>query len=1012
VASRLTSSRFVGRQGELAELELAFSDAAAGHPGVILLGGDSGVGKTRLTAELEAALSAGTTSTGERLPDGALLLRGECLEQGDGELPFAPLIGALRPLVRAQDPVLERLSPGSRARLAQLLPSLGAPVPERNDMGPDSGTSGGQLQLFEALLELLDLLSRNQPLLLVIEDAHWADRATRSFIAFLSRALRAERVLVLLTYRTDELHRRHPLRPLLAELDRAEHARRIELAPFDRAELAEALADILGRAPEPRLIERLLDRTEGNPLFVEELLAAGLDGRGAAPQSLNDAFMLRIERLSAPAQQVARAVAVGVRIDEPTIGEVTQVQGLALNTALREAITEHVLETTDDDRLQFRHALLREALYDDLLPGERGELHLRLARSLEGRSDAACVEDDVERIARIATHYAAAGDQPAALRAAITAAEKAARVQAYGDVADLLERALELWPRVEQAEALTGIDHTELIYRTAAMHGLDGNYGRTEQLLNQGLAAIDPEAEPAQAGRLLAYLSRAQWKLNRGTEGLDTAERALALLGPQAGRDRISLQAWLAHTRVLRGQYREAVRDGEEALASARSDGDTIVISQIIHTLGMAYAALGEVDRGVDLVEEAMELARREDDIDEIATGYANLADMLNLAGRTAQARALIETGLAQTPMAVRRSYRWMRLTRCQLALEAGDMAVARVELQRSADSYDGTARIFRLMCEAQFTLDRGEHAEARDVLASLEPLVRVTAEPQWHGWYGSILAELCRREGTLEEARAAVQRALDELEVCTDDVMRIASVSAAGARIEADFAVRARDLRDPEAERDALLRAEIHFDRLGAAAQDGGPVEAAWLAGGRADLARAAGAEEAAELWADAVVSFDALERAQPAAMARWRHAEALVGLDQREAAAAAAGTALEITRALGADWLTGELEALTARARLRPPQPAGGPDRPPAQDKPAELPFGLTERESQVLALLAQGATNRQIGTTLYMAEKTASVHVSRILAKLGVHSRTQAAAVAHRMHLAGVGGAPEPV
>ncbi len=1008
MASRLTSSRFIGRQGELAELELAFCEAAAGHPGVILLGGDSGVGKTRLTAELEAALSAGTRSTGERLDHGALLLRGECLEQGDGELPFAPLIGALRPLVRAQDPVLDQLSAGSRSRLAQLLPSLGAPAPERNDLGPDSGgSSGGQLQLFEALLELLDRLAAGQPLLLVIEDAHWADRATRSFIAFLCRALRAERMLVLLTYRTDELHRRHPLRPLLAELDRAEHARRIELAPFDRAELAEALADILGRAPEPHLIERLLDRTEGNPLFVEELLAAGLDGRGAAPQSLNDAFMLRIERLDAAAQQVARVVAVGVRVDEPTIGEVTGIHGPALNAALREATGEHVLETTEDDRLQFRHALLREALYDDLLPGERGDLHLALARALEGHSEAACVEDDVERIARIATHYAAAGDQPAALRAAITAAEKAARVQAYGDVADLLERALELWPRVEHAEALTGIDRTELIYRTAAMHGLDGNYGRTEQLLKQGLAGLDAAAEPARAGHLLAYLSRAQWKLNRGAEGLATAERALALLPPGDSRDRLSLQAWLAHTRVLRGQYREAVRDGEEALASARDAGSRIVISQVIHTLGMAYAALGQVDRGVELVEEAMEIARREGDIDELATGYSNLADMLHLAGRTHQARELIETGLAQTPMAVRRSYRWMRLTRCQLALEAGDATVARAELQRSADSYDGTARIFRLMCEAQLTLDSGEHAATREVLASVEPLVQVTAEPQWHGWYGSVAAELCRREGDLEGARAAVQRALDELEVCTDDVMRIASVSAAGARIEADFAVRARDLRDAEAEADARLRAEIHLDRLTAAAQDGGPVEAAWLAGGRADLARATDAPDAAERWAEAAAGFAALERAHPAALARWREAEALVARDEREAAAARVLAALAVTRALGADWLTGELEALRARARLRAAEPAGGPDRPPAQEKPAEAPFGLTEREAQVLALLAQGATNRQIGAALYMAEKTASVHVSRILAKLGVHSRTQAAAVAHRMHLVGVSG-----
>ncbi len=1001
VPSRLTSSRFVGRQGELAELELAFCDAAAGRPSVILLGGDSGVGKTRLTAELEAAIVGGGARNGSRLPEQALVLAGECLEQGDGELPYAPLIGALRPLVRAKDPVLDELSPGSRSRLAQLLPSLGAAAPERNDLGSDSNVaSGGQVQLFEALLELLDLLSHRQPLLLVIEDAHWADRATRSFIAFLSRALRAERVLALITYRSDELHRRHPLRPLLAELDRSEHARRLELSPFDRGELSEALTDILGTAPEPQLLDRLLDRTEGNPLFVEELLAAGLDGRGAAPQSLNDAFMLRIERLAPEARQVARSVAVGIRIGEPTIADVSGIHGAALHEALHEAITEHVLETTDDDRLQFRHALLREALYDDLLPGERGDLHLRLARSLEGQGEADCVEDDVERIARIATHYAAAGDQPAALRAAVTAAAKARRVQAYADVADLLERALELWPRVQHPEAVAGINRIELIYRAASMHALAGNFNRTDQLLNQGLAAIDPTSDPAQAGRLLAALSRAQWKLNRGAEGLVTAERALALLPPGEDLDRISLQAWLARTRVLRGQYREAMQDGEEALANARAAGATLVIGEVLNTLGMAYAAQGEVDRGVQLMDEAMELARREGDTDELATAYVNLADLLHLAGQTRRARDVVEAGLAEIPLAVRQSYRWTRLTRGQLALEVGDWGLAREEiLAAPAESYDGTTRIFRLLCEAQLELESGARGAAIDALAMVEPLVASSAEAQWHGWYGSLAAELHRRDGELEAARGAVARALDELEVCTDDVMRIAQVSAVGARVEADFAVRARDLRESEAGRDALRRTEIHLDRLAAAAQDGGPVERAWLTVGRAELARAQAADDAPQLWAEAAAAFTALERPYPVAWADWRQAEALAADDQREPAAEIAGRALGMARELGAGWLTAELEALCARARLR--TVSAGP-RAPAREPAEELPFGLTEREAQVLALLAQGATNRQIGTALYMAEKTASVHVSRILAKLGVHSRTQAAAVAHRLHL----------
>jgi predicted ATPase len=377
VRARLTSTHFVGRVGELAELELACREAAARRPVVVLLGGDSGVGKTRLVGELEHRLPSGAES------ETALMLRGEGVEQGETELPYAPLLSALRPLVRSRHPALQALSAGGRSQLAALLPGLhdGVPAPE----SPQHDGSG-QLRLFEALLELLDGLGEAQPLVLVLEDMHWADRSTRTFVAFLARSLRQERVALVLTYRTDELHRRHPLRPLLSELERLERARRVEIAPFDRLELTEALSDILGDRPSPELVERLFARSEGNALYTEELLAAGLDGRGAPPQSLHDAFMLRIERLSGDAQRAARAVAVGRRLDQVTIEHVTGIGHEQLQAALREAVAEQVLVAGDDGRLLFRHALLREALYDDLLPGERRMLLDRMTvRSSEPR---------------------------------------------------------------------------------------------------------------------------------------------------------------------------------------------------------------------------------------------------------------------------------------------------------------------------------------------------------------------------------------------------------------------------------------------------------------------------------------------------------------------------------------------------------------------------------------------------------------------------------------------------
>jgi DNA-binding CsgD family transcriptional regulator len=238
---------------------------------------------------------------------------------------------------------------------------------------------------------------------------------------------------------------------------------------------------------------------------------------------------------------------------------------------------------------------------------------------------------------------------------------------------------------------------------------------------------------------------------------------------------------------------------------------------------------------------------------------------------------------------------------------------------------------------------------------------------------------------------------------VCTDDVMRIARVSAIGAKIEADIAQRGRDLREQAEVRDAVVRARLHVDRLRAAAQDGGAVEHAWSLIGAAELARARGRPDPAA-WLKAAAAWEAIGRPYGVATARWRAAEAHVDRGDRAAAAPLAEQALVIARAIGACWLAAEVESLRERARLDGAAGgsggAGGSESAEPERDPD--PFGLTSRERQVLALVAEGATNRQIGKALFMAEKTASVHVSRILGKLGVRSRTQAAAVAHRLRL----------
>jgi DNA-binding CsgD family transcriptional regulator len=322
---------------------------------------------------------------------------------------------------------------------------------------------------------------------------------------------------------------------------------------------------------------------------------------------------------------------------------------------------------------------------------------------------------------------------------------------------------------------------------------------------------------------------------------------------------------------------------------------------------------------------------------------------------------------------------------------------------------------MFRQLRAADLALGAGDEDQAETSLRAVAPLAAVAAEPQWIGLFGSLAGELAVRQGDLDGARTAVQEALDRLELCTDDVMRIARVTAVGLAAETERALRARDLKDTAAGRDARARIRIHLQRLKAAAQDGGPVEHAHYLTGVAHDGRSRGRNDPSK-WAAAATAWEALGRVYRVACARARQAEALVEAGDRTAAARQAAAAYTAATSLGAGWLAGELEVLAARGRLdlgstsvaagahdgAGANGAGGNGAGASSDS-SEAPFGLTPRELQVLSLIAAGATNRQIGAALYMAEKTASVHVSRILGKLGVSSRTQAAAIAHRQHLA---------
>jgi predicted ATPase len=398
---QVTAGRFVGRTQELAQLRELLARAPAGQPLVALLGGEAGIGKTRLVEQLAA------TASGQSVR----VLRGGCVPLGEEGVPFAAVIEALRGLAGDLDPTeLAAVAGPARAELARLLPDLA--------WGGEAATgaavaAASQGRLFELLLGLVERLAATAPLLWVMEDLHWADRSTRDLLAYLAVSLRSGRVLLVGSFRSDELDRRHPLRGLLGELGRNRRVVRLELPRFTRAEVAEQLAGLLGADPSARLLDDIYARSGGNPFFAEELLLAG-GGPRVLPPSLREVLLARVVRLGDPTQRVLGvAAAAGPGATQPLLAAVTGMDDQQLLEGLREAVDQQLLlpDPASGGGYLFRHALLAEAVYGELLAGERVRLHTALAAALE-----AGIEGEgppASRAARLPTTGQPPGTSPA-----------------------------------------------------------------------------------------------------------------------------------------------------------------------------------------------------------------------------------------------------------------------------------------------------------------------------------------------------------------------------------------------------------------------------------------------------------------------------------------------------------------------------------------------------------------------------------------------------------------------
>jgi predicted ATPase len=462
----------VGRREELRWMNAALDRVAGGSPVTLMIGGDAGIGKSRLVSEFTAGATAGTTAT-------ARVLTGCCPELGDIGLPFAPFTDVLTDLAADHGPAAALSAAGARVPsaagggLLSWLLDPGGPAPAGNARQARS-------RLFVEMLSLLEQLARRQPAVLVIEDAQWAGESARDLLSFLIDSQQSMNgVLIIVTYRSDELRRGHPMCGLLSQLGRLSWVQRAELAGLSHGETAELIGRLHGAEPAPTLADEVHRRTEGNPLFVEELVRG--HGRGpaavrsragvaAAPRAggmvtgSRDLMLAAVRRLPEQTQDVLRAASAGGRrTGRRLLAAMTGMSVAALDSCLGPAVADGVL-TADQDSCVFRHALIAEAIHQDLLPCEHNTAHHRLAAAL--REDSSLAPPAWAAIQQ-AEHWQHVHDTGLALTSAWQAAADAGRVLASAEQLALLTRVLELWPSVPDAEQLTSTDHEHVLRQAA-----------------------------------------------------------------------------------------------------------------------------------------------------------------------------------------------------------------------------------------------------------------------------------------------------------------------------------------------------------------------------------------------------------------------------------------------------------------------------------------------------------------------------------------------------------------
>jgi DNA-binding CsgD family transcriptional regulator/tetratricopeptide (TPR) repeat protein len=951
---RVPSTPLVGRARELDQLLGLAGVTEPDARDVVLLGGDAGIGKTRLLRELGTA----AREAGHRV------LAGHCLDLGDSALPYQPFAEAFA-----------GLSDDERGVLAGRFPALGPLLPWPS---PSPGPGVERAELFASVVAALDALADERPLLLVIEDAHWADASTRHLIRYVLAQGFSGAVHVVVSYRADDLHRRHPLREALAEWVRLPGVRRLELEPLGDADVVDLARVRAGQALPAEALSAVVQRAGGNAFFVEELLDAGLaDHRSSLPETLSDLLLVRLDRLDEPARRLVRAASVtDGREGYPALAAAAGLSEDELDAALVTAIDHKVLKRSGSDDYVFRHALLGEALRDDLLPGERRRIHAAFLGALDHDAPPATV----------ARHALAAGQRDIAFTATVRAAEAAGRVAGYDEAAQHFERAIEL---VDAAPP--GTDEIDLVIAAADALVTSGQLMRALGLLRDHLHGLATDVHRDCHGRLLVAIGNTCYFANLDAEAEQASVRAAEVVPDEPTILRGEVAALRARVLANRRRDREAAEWGERALQI----GETVEAESVI------FDAKATVTRI---------MARSGDDPVQTMTAFRELVDASRVSGHVlGELRGLDQMAFVH--------FNAGELDAAAEAFDEGMRRAAQTGWSWGPYGFDG--RFFG----ALIAYMRGRWDEALQLCD-----VREGAPPEFEAYLtaASLLVHAGRGDtGQIE--RTLPQRALwrhDQAAAIHGSSALIELSGVAGDLVAArrhhddlvDLHMRSWDESDFPARirlaalligqyasaAHALDRGVQHelvqqvpalvegVERAVATTQPLGPEGQAWHCRVLAEAARlrwlcggdTADAAELAALWRGARDGFEGLGDPYETARCSARLAAVLLTSgDDAEGAALVAEARATATR-LGARPLLGELDRLSPR--------------------PVRSDVDLTPREREVLQQVAAGLSNGEIGTRLFISTKTVSVHVSNILAKLGAAGRTEAAAIARRRGL----------